>query len=98
MKGGGGAPDDVLFFGPAGGAPEGAGFPWVGKAARSLGAADEVVFFPPAEDGTGATHFVHTVEVEVLSMVESTVLTCVEGLPPPDGVIVLVTGQDVMVV
>lgn len=88
----------MSFFAPAVGATEGAGFPWVGKAARFLGAADEVVFVPPAEDGTGAIHFVQTVDVDVLSIVERTVATCVEGLPPLDGVIVLVTGQDVTVV
>lgn len=98
LKGGGGAADEVSFFEPAVGATEGAGFAWVGKAARFLGAADEVVFVFSAEDGTGATHFVQTVDVEVLSIVERTVLTCVEGLPPPVGVMVLVTGQEVTVV
>jgi len=46
---------------------------------------------------TGATHLVHSVDIEVLSIVERTVVRCVVRLPP-ERVIVLVTGQDVSVV
>lgn len=46
---------------------------------------------------TGAMHFVQIVEVDVLRTVERTVVTCVVGLPP-GGVVMLVTGQDVVVV
>ena len=49
------------------------------------------------DDAPGATHFVQIVDVEVLSIVEITVVTCCVGLPPA-GVMVLVTGQVVIVV
>lgn len=45
----------------------------------------------------GATHFVQIVDVEVISTVESTVVTFWVGLPPT-GVTVVVIGQDVIVV
>ena len=48
-------------------------------------------------DATGATHFVHTVEVDVLRIVETLVVTCRIGVPL-SGVMVLVTGQVVRVV
>jgi len=50
-------------------------------------------------DASGATHFVQIVDVEVLSIVERTVFTCIciVGLPPA-GMMVLVTGHDVTVV
>lgn len=46
---------------------------------------------------TGATHWVHTVDTEVLSIVERTVVTCVIGFLP-GALMVLVTGQGVIVV
>ena len=45
---------------------------------------------------TGATHFVQMVDVDVIRTVERTVLTCCVG-GPLAGVMVLVTGQDVIV-
>ncbi len=45
----------------------------------------------------GAMHFVQTVDVEVLRTVDMTILTCVVGLPPR-GVVMLVTGQGLVVV
>ena len=48
-------------------------------------------------DATGAMHFVHTVEVDVLRIVDTLVVTCTIGVPL-GGVIVLVTGQVVRVV
>ena len=49
------------------------------------------------DDAPGATHLVQIVDVEVTSLVDSTVETCWMGVPP-GGVIVPVTGQDVTVV
>lgn len=46
---------------------------------------------------TGAIHFVHTVDIEVLSIVERTVVICVVGFLP-GALIVLVTGQGLIVV
>lgn len=46
---------------------------------------------------TGARHLVHTVDTEVLSIVERTVVTCVVGFLP-GALMVLVTGQGVIVV
>lgn len=48
-------------------------------------------------DATGATHFVHTVEMDVLRIVDTLVVTCRVGVPLR-GVIVFVTGQVVRVV
>ena len=48
-------------------------------------------------DATGATHFVHTVEMDVLKIVDTLVVTCRVGVPLR-GVIVFVTGQVVRVV
>ena len=48
-------------------------------------------------DATGATHFVQTVEIEVVVIVETVVVTCWIGVPL-EGVTMLVTGQVVRVV
>lgn len=48
-------------------------------------------------DATGAMHFVHTVEIDVLRIVDTLVVTCRIGVPL-GGVMVLVTGQVVRVV
>lgn len=48
-------------------------------------------------DATGAMHFVHTVEIDVLRIVDTLVVTCRVGVPLR-GVMVLVTGQVVRVV
>ena len=48
-------------------------------------------------DATGAMHFVHTIEVDVLKIVDTLVVTCRIGVPL-SGVLVFVTGQVVMVV
>ena len=48
-------------------------------------------------DATGAMHFVHTVEVDVLRIVDTLVVTCSTGVPL-SGVMVFVTGQVVRVV
>ncbi len=48
-------------------------------------------------DATGAMHFVHTVEVDVLRIVDTLVVTCRIGVPL-GGIMVLVTGQVVRVV
>lgn len=42
-------------------------------------------------------HFVQSVDVEVLRSVDMTVVTCVVGLPP-EGVVMLVIGQGLVVV
>ena len=48
-------------------------------------------------DVTGAIHFVHTVEIDVLRIVDTLVVTCRVGVPLR-GVMVFVTGQVVRVV
>ena len=48
-------------------------------------------------DATGAMHFVHTVEVDVLMIVDTLVVTCSIGVPL-GGVMVLVNGHVVRVV
>ncbi len=48
-------------------------------------------------DTTGARHFVHTIEVDVLRIVDTPVVTCRVGVPL-SGVMVFVTGQVVTVV
>ena len=48
-------------------------------------------------DATGAIHFVHTVEIDVLKIVDTLVVTCRVGVPLR-GVMVFVTGQVVRVV
>lgn len=48
-------------------------------------------------DATGAMHFVHTVEIDVLRIVDTLVVTCRVGVPLR-GVMISVTGQVVRVV
>ena len=60
-----------------------------------VGVGDEMAN-PLADFCTGATHCVHIVEVEVLKTVETTLVTCIVGVPFE--VIVLVTGHVVNVV
>lgn len=50
------------------------------------------------DDAAGTMHFVQIVEMDVLRIVDKVVVICVVGFAPLEGVIVVVTGQEVIVV